>query len=30
MIQSIEAKVWVSARTMSEGPAKRRRRADTA
>ena len=29
MIQSIEAKVWVSARTMMEGPARRRRRADT-
>ena len=30
MIQSIEAKVWVSARTMREGPARRRSRADTA
>ena len=30
MIQSIEAKVWVSARTMIAGPANRRRRADTA
>ncbi len=29
MIQSIEANVWVSAMTMMEGPARRRRRADT-
>ena len=29
MIQSTEAKVWVSARTMMAGPAKRRSRADT-
>ena len=29
MIQSTDAKVWVSARMMIEGPAKRRKRADT-
>ena len=29
MIQSIAAKLWVSAMTMMAGPAKRRRRADT-